>query len=327
MTGNPGPWAPYEPTPDDPWGLRKVAHLHRRAGFGATWAELHRDLKLGPAASADRLLDSPEPDADERAILSGLRDGVLDLEQVRRRLGIPEGRGAREQRAALDAVIRRAPEDRTGPLEFIQRTSLAAFASSARLEDVLRQGGGARAAYPEFGLAQRLRLIAQLIQAGLTTSVYYTQLGGFDTHLNQLGTHPALLQELGDSLRAFWEDLGRAREAERVLVLVFSEFGRRLAENASGGIDHGTAAPVFLLGPAVRTGLHGPYPDLRDLDDGDLKFALDFRRVYATLLDRWLACPSDQVLGGKFGHLPLLTERQGADRLLPVRFIPSGGLV
>ena len=91
-----------------------------------------------------------------------------------------------------------------------------------------------------------------------------------------------------------------------MVVLVFSEFGRRLTENASAGTDHGTAAPVFLLGNAVKSGLHGPYPNLRDLDDGDPKFAIDFRRVYATLLDRWLNCPSDKVLGEKFEPLPVL---------------------
>src|SRR5262249_34932738 len=146
---------------------------------------------------------------------------LVSLEQVRRRLGFSDGRGAREQRAALDYVSSRAPGEPAGHLEFIQRTSLITFASSARLEEVLRQGGSSRAAYPKFGLAERLRLIAQLIQAGLMTSVYYTQLDGFDTHLNQVGTHPALLQELGDSLRAFLEDLSRAGEATRVLVLVF----------------------------------------------------------------------------------------------------------
>ncbi len=236
---------------------------------------------------------------------------LTSLEQVRRRLGIPDGPAAREQRAALDYVSSHAGGETGGHLDFIRRTSLITFAGSARLEEVLRRGGNAGSAYPEFGLAARLRLIARLIQTGLTTPVYYTQLEGFDTHFNQVGSHPALLQELGESLRAFFEDLGRAGEAGRVLVLVYSEFGRRLTENASGGTDHGTAAPVFLLGPAVRAGLHGPYPNLQDLQDGDPKFAIDFRRVYATVLDRWLACPADTVLGGKFAPLPLLSADHG----------------
>src|SRR5262249_38292210 len=151
------------------------------------------------------------------------------------------------------------------------------YTSSARLESIL-QGQKATATYPEFfGLARRLKLIAQLIKAGLTTSIYYTQLGGFDTHANQFYTHENLLREVGDSLKAFLDDLNQAGESNRVLVLVFSEFGRRLAENGSGGTDHGTAAPVFLLGGSVQAGLHGPYPNLHDLQDGDPKHAIDFR--------------------------------------------------
>jgi uncharacterized protein (DUF1501 family) len=89
-------------------------------------------------------------------------------------------------------------------------------------------------------------------------------------------------------------------------VLVFSEFGRRLAENGSAGTDHGTAAPVLLLGRGVRPGPHGPNPDLQNLQDGDPRHAIDFRQVYATLLDQWLGCPGESVLGGRFEHLPVL---------------------
>jgi uncharacterized protein (DUF1501 family) len=229
---------------------------------------------------------------------------LTSLQQFRRRLGIPENVGAREQRAALDSL---ASEERGKPgslLQFVERSSVLTYTSSARLESVV--AGGA-AGYPEFyGLAQRLRLVAQLIKAGLSTSIYYTHLGGFDTHANQAGAHAGLLRELDASLQAFLKDLNDSGHGKRVVVLVFSEFGRRLTENASAGTDHGTAAPVFLLGNAVKSGLHGPYPNLRDLDDGDPKFAIDFRRVYATLLDRWLNCPSDKVLGKKFEPLPVL---------------------
>jgi uncharacterized protein (DUF1501 family) len=153
----------------------------------------------------------------------------------------------------------------------------------------------------------RLRLIAQLIKAGLTTSIYYTNLDGFDTHAGQSRTHEHLLVELGESVRAFITDLAKSGEGDRVLVLVFSEFGRRLAENGSAGTDHGTAAPVFLAGQGVNAGLHGPYPDLHNLDEnGDPKFAIDFRRVYATVLDCWLGCPAEKVLGARFDPLPIV---------------------
>ncbi|MBI1914278.1 MAG: DUF1501 domain-containing protein [Planctomycetes bacterium] len=243
-----------------------------------------------------------------QALAGGQRQvpSLESLEQFRRRLGVPESAGTKDQRTALDTVGTRP---RGGPgslLEFVQRSQVLTYSSSARLEEVVKSKAGSDG-YPEFyGLARRLRLIAQLIKAGLTTRLYYTQLDGFDTHANQLGTHDGLLREVSDSLRSFVDDLGKSGDAGRVLVLVFSEFGRRLSENASGGTDHGTAAPVFLLGPGVKAGLHGPHPDLRDLADGDPKHAIDFRRVYATLLDDWLGCPSEGILGEKFTSLPIL---------------------
>ena len=115
-----------------------------------------------------------------------------------------------------------------------------------------------------------------------------------------------MLEELSASLRAFLDDLAASRLADRVLVLVFSEFGRRVAENGSMGTDHGTAGPVLLAGPCVRPGLHGAYPSLTDLADGDLKMTVDFRRVYATVLEGWLGLRSKEALGGTFEPLPLL---------------------
>jgi uncharacterized protein (DUF1501 family) len=232
---------------------------------------------------------------------------LLTLEQFRRRLGVPATASPQEQRAALDQITSQQRGQPGSLLQFVERSTVLTYASSARLEGLLKEQTSA-SGYPEFyGLARRLKLVAQLIKAGLGTSIYYTELGGFDTHANQQFPHANLLRELGDSVKAFVEDLAKAGQAERLLVLVFSEFGRRLTENASGGTDHGTAAPVLLVGPAVQGGLHGPYPNLQDLDGGgDPKHAIDFRQVYATLLDRWLGCPSAKVLDGDFKHLPLL---------------------
>jgi uncharacterized protein (DUF1501 family) len=231
---------------------------------------------------------------------------LSSLEQFRRRLGVPETAGIPQQRAALDRIAAQGRGTPGSLLEFVERSNVITYTSSARLEGVLK-GQLASTGYPEFyGLAQRMRLIAQLIKAGLTTSLYYTQLSGFDTHANQLGTHAGLMQEVGQSLQAFLDDLNKAGEGSRVLVLVFSEFGRRLGENGSGGTDHGTAAPVFLLGQGVQAGVHGLYPNLQDLQDGDPKHSIDFRRVYAGLLNRWLKCPSEKVLGEKIEALPVL---------------------
>jgi uncharacterized protein (DUF1501 family) len=163
----------------------------------------------------------------------------------------------------------------------------------------------ADAKYPDYGLARRLALIAQIIKAGFGTRIFYTSLDGFDTHANQLGTHAALLTELADSIAAFHADLSRAGQADRVALLTFSEFGRRVRENASQGTDHGAAAPLFVVGPVRQGGLVGAHPDLEALDDGDLKFHTDFRRVYAAVLESWLGCPSAPVVGAGFPPLEL----------------------
>jgi uncharacterized protein (DUF1501 family) len=234
---------------------------------------------------------------------------LANLEQFRRRLGVPESAAAQAQRTALDHISREQRGTPGSLLQFIERSTVISYTSSARLEEILR-GRAAPTGYPDFyPLAQRLKLISQLMKAGLSTSIYYTRLGGFDTHSNQEQTHNFLLRQLGDSLKVFLDDMNKSGEDKRVLVLVFSEFGRRLAENASAGTDHGTAAPVFVLGQGVQAGKHGPYPNLKDLDDGgDPQHAIDFRQVYATVLDDWLGCSSELVLGEKFARLPLITR-------------------
>jgi uncharacterized protein (DUF1501 family) len=229
------------------------------------------------------------------------------LEQFRRRLGVPVEADPTAQAEAIDRLGRQVHGEPGSLLQFVERCRLITYASSARLERLQQDKTSATPGYPDYyGLGRRLQLISQLIKAGLTTSIYYTQLDGFDTHGGQLQRHQHLLRELGVSLRAFLADLEKAGEADRVLVLVFSEFGRRLTENASGGTDHGTAAPVFLLGQPVKAGLHGPYPDLTHLDDGDPKHAIDFRRLYATVLERWLEIPAREVPDSAFETMPVL---------------------
>jgi uncharacterized protein (DUF1501 family) len=286
-----------------------IWHTARPKPTADTPGWLARGLDARAAAAGG---DAPAVHVGEELLPQALAGGqqhvpsFLSLEQFRRRLGVPAGPDADAQRAALDRIAGAGRGGRDSLLEFVERNNVLTYASSAKLEGLLHRSGGG-GDYPEFfGLARRLRLVSQLIKAGLKTSIYYTQLGGFDTHANQAGTHAGLLQELDVSLKAFLDDLKKSGEDRPVVVLVFSEFGRRLGENASGGTDHGTAAPVFLLGPSVKAGLHGPYPNLHDLQDGDPKHALDFRRVYAALLDRWLGCPPAPVLGAGYEPLPVL---------------------
>ncbi len=156
------------------------------------------------------------------------------------------------------------------------------------------QAGSADAAT----LEGRLETIRTLIEADTPYRVYYTAQDGFDTHAAQRFTHQQLLETTGKALAGFLASLKSRKLDERVVVLVFSEFGRRLKENANGGTDHGTAAPVLLAGRAVNGGLFGPHPNLADLDEtGDPCFGVDFRDVYASLIRRWLKADPTPILG------------------------------
>jgi uncharacterized protein (DUF1501 family) len=191
-----------------------------------------------------------------------------------------------------------------GLLGFLKSASQAALAASREVQQAVTDYS-TPVDYPATDLANQLRSVAQLVDAGLATRIYYVTLDGFDTHSQQAEAHAALLGELGDALSAFLGDLSHHGHAERTAVLVFSEFGRRVKENASRGTDHGAAAPMFLAGGGVRGGVIGSHPSLTDLDDGDLRFHTDFRQVYATVLEEWLGAASQGVLQGKFDKLRL----------------------
>jgi uncharacterized protein (DUF1501 family) len=194
---------------------------------------------------------------------------------------------------------------------FVQRNALDAYTTSARMAEVAI-GKSDDAGYPPIrpldGLAERLRLVARLIKADVGTRVFYTSQPGYDTHAGQLPSHALLLREWAEALKAFLDDLAAARLADRVVVLCFSEFGRTVRENGSGGTDHGTAGMAFLAGPNIRSGLVGKTPNLLDLDEkyGDLKVGLDFRQIYATLLEDWLGLSGKAILGLDFEKLPLI---------------------
>jgi uncharacterized protein (DUF1501 family) len=190
-------------------------------------------------------------------------------------------------------------------LGFVQSSTTAALEASRRVE-AAKRSYHAETDYPDSDLAGKLRTVAQLIDAGMTTRVYYVELNGFDTHAQQPDTHRALLNELSGAVHAFIRDAAAHGHGNRVLLTAFSEFGRRVKENASLGTDHGAAAPMLVAGERVRGGLHGEQPSLTNLVDGDLKHHTDFRRVYAAILEHWLRWPSEAVLGGKYTPLELI---------------------
>jgi uncharacterized protein (DUF1501 family) len=252
-------------------------------------------------------LDGPTPpkDGSPASVLVGLNSLPTAL------------RGKRSVAGALahldDLVLagqtdpRRAflpPKPKQDVKAFVSRSLLDAYATAGRLKEAGRVKDSG-AGYPATGLSHRLRLVARLLKAGFGTRVYYTLQASYDTHYSQLHQHANLLGELGGALRAFLDDLKQAKLDESVAVLVFSEFGRRVAENASHGTDHGTAGPVLLAGPRIKAGLVGKTPRLLDLQDGDLKMGIDFRQVYATVLEDWLGLPAKAVLGADFQRLSL----------------------
>ena len=192
-------------------------------------------------------------------------------------------------------------------IEFIERTAMDAQISSQEVRAIAGRVQN-QATYPNSGLANSLKLVAKLIGGGLPTRIYYVSQGGYDTHANQIATQQRLLGELGDSLKAFVDDLKAQGNLQRVLVMTFSEFGRRVAENANGGTDHGAAAPMFIVGNTVKAGLLGKYPSLapRDLFEGDIRYNVDFRSVYAAILEDWLKTKSDIILGRQFVPLSVV---------------------
>lgn len=217
-----------------------------------------------------------------------------------RLLGREQGQFATAVKQLADA--RRAPANDL--LGFVQSSTSSAIEASERIEAAAMSDSPA-AAYPGNRLSRKLQTVAQMISAGLNTRVYYVQLNGFDTHARQAGAHTSLLRQVSGAVSAFVNDMQTHGHGDRVVCLCFSEFGRRVQENASEGTDHGTAGPVFLAGSPVKAGLHGDRPDLGDLADGDLKHTIDFRRVYASVLSDWLNSPTESLLRGQYEPLDL----------------------
>ncbi len=178
------------------------------------------------------------------------------------------------------------------------------------IHDALEVGTNA-VDYPEQNnLATDLASVARMIKGGLPTRLYLVSLGGFDTHANQLIRHENLMDDLGQAMRAFQDDLANSGHDECVLTMTFSEFGRRVEENGSRGTDHGTAAPLFVMGKDVNGGFFGDAPSLDALDNkGNLIHSTDFRSIYATVLESWLgvgATAVDDVFGQSFERLDLV---------------------
>jgi uncharacterized protein (DUF1501 family) len=213
----------------------------------------------------------------------------------------------RKGRKKLLADLSRAPGAADGPgmLQFVQRSQLQTYSTVEQLQEILKNvalNGGLEGQ----NLLQKMELIAQLIQRGLGTRIFYVAIDGFDTHSEQAPAHQRLMEQVGQGIQLLFNYLQGSGQANRVAVMTFSEFGRRCQENGSKGTDHGAGSCLFVAGPGIKGGAVGKHPSLSDLDAGDLKHHTDFRQVYATLLDRWLGCDSKAILGAKWDHLPMV---------------------
>jgi uncharacterized protein (DUF1501 family) len=211
--------------------------------------------------------------------------------------------------AARDAFSRQARDLRlpfeSPYLAHVMEIEANAQRSSEELPKLIA-GYTTSASYPATGLGRSLALAAQIVGSNLGTRAIYVEHGSFDTHVSQKATQDQLLMQFSNAVGAFYDDLAAHGNERRVLTLTFSEFGRRIEENGSRGTDHGEASPLFLIGGGVKGGLYGALPDLGATNMGNLRYTIDFRSVYATVLERWLGRPSAPVLDGTFTQLPVL---------------------
>jgi uncharacterized protein (DUF1501 family) len=228
---------------------------------------------------------------------------ILSLEDFQLKVAAASQSDKQQQKAIIEGVSAGSTKD--GMLDFVQRTAVNTYASSRRLQEI-GKNYQPKVPYPQTSLANRLKLAAQLIDADLGSRVFYVSIDGFDTHAGQGGAngpHANLWREVSGAIAAFYQDVAARGHKERVCVMTFSEFGRRARENGSKGTDHGSAAPMILVGGKVKAGIVGDHPSLTNLPQGNLQHAIDFRSVYAAILDKWLGVSSKDVLGGDFAAL------------------------
>ncbi len=278
------------------------------------WQTASIDKRPPAAGWLGRFLDRLPPAPDDRPSIPGLaltgelpqgmRAGKVSapvVGQLDQFAGLEEGGQPRHQ---LRRKLGAASTPTADPVNFLRGQMRAAYRTADLLKDAAAKYKSP-VEYPASGLGEQLKRAAQILSGNLGVRVVFASQDGYDTHAGQLEPHAALLSDLAAGLAAFDRDLTALGLADRVVVMTFSEFGRRVAENASGGTDHGAASCLFLQGAPVKGGCHGQYPSLAELDDGDLVFNTDFRRVYGALL-AWLGCPATPVLGAEFAALELL---------------------
>jgi uncharacterized protein (DUF1501 family) len=208
--------------------------------------------------------------------------------------------GTANEKFFRDVMKNHAADTGEQPVDYLYKTMSETLSSA---DYIFKQSKlhPTNADYPKTDLGNSMKTIASLIFSDINTKVYYVSLGSFDTHINQEGQQQRLFTQMNDAVAAFVKDLKANNRFNDVLLFTFSEFGRRVSQNASGGTDHGTANNMFLVsGGLKQKGLINPLPDLNDLNEGDLKHQIDFKNVYATVLNKWLSADDQQILHNKY---------------------------
>jgi uncharacterized protein (DUF1501 family) len=226
---------------------------------------------------------------------------IDSLQDYQLQLAAASGADKKEQRDIIESAVQGGAKKKDKPslLDFVSRTAANTYASSKRLQEI-GKNYQPKVPYPGTPLANRLKLAAQLIDADLGARIFYVSIGGFDTHATQAPAHFNLLGQVSGAMTAFFKDMKARGHGDRVMMMTFSEFGRRAKENGSRGTDHGSGAPMFLIGTRVKAGVVGDHPSLTRIPMGNLEHHTDFRQVYAAVLQKWLGVQSKEVLGQEF---------------------------
>lgn len=257
------------------WLGSALDHLEQPTGLDA--------LSIGNEAPLAMLGDSCRPVSFENAQLFRWAGRDLDKDV------------SKTYDQVHDAAVEADSED---PLAFVNRTAMDAQVASSKVRKAVSSKNETK--WPKNGLANQLQMVAKMIRAELPTRVFYVAMGGFDTHANQLNNHQRLMDQFAQAMKAFYDELDATGHRSRVVSLAFSEFGRRVRQNASGGTDHGCAGPSFVFGDHVTPGIIGLHPSLENLDRGDLIHATDFRSLYTDLLQDWMKLDAKQALGKRY---------------------------
>ncbi|MGX5818537.1 DUF1501 domain-containing protein [Chitinophaga lutea] len=214
--------------------------------------------------------------------------------------------GASNDRYFKELLAKQQHDKDHESVDYLYKTMAETISSAAYIQQQFRTFKS-KEPYPNSELGKNMKTIAELIMTDINTSVYYVSHGSFDTHVNQQGQQQRLFEQLGDALQSFTNDLKKNNRFQDVLVMTFSEFGRRVGQNASGGTDHGTANNMFLIGGGLKQqGVLNDGPDLGNLKEGDLQYKVDFKSVYATVLKKWLGADDQSILKQQYDYLSFI---------------------